>query len=176
MLSAVLRRNTGAMRGAVPLCNRKNVVLVVHFSDGPNIHGDLHSTDVSSKFMKKKLAAAERGTALVSPRSDLPPQVVQEPTPPRPQITFFNQQQPPGAPPVTFGQAMKSNFVAGISITLGMILVLVLLRAVGLEGGPSVELGTGEALPSREECDEWAQQWFQDNGKSVTGTKSSDLR
>ena len=114
-------------------------------SKSANIHGDLKPSDVRSKAMKRKLAAAERPSA-VTPAATPPPaaqqqassflgqawqqaqqqlqhqqqqlQVLQQQqqSPPQQQ-----EQQQPQAP--TFAQTMKFYVIAGFGMALGMMFV-----------------------------------------------------
>jgi hypothetical protein len=103
------------------------------FSTGkvvPQIHGELSSSDVRSKAMKKRLAHKEQDTAIVKqPDNDAAVHTEPAYTP-----------QYPEQPRPTMGQFLASNFVMGAAMTVGMIGVLVVLRAVGLEAGPPEDL------------------------------------
>jgi hypothetical protein len=92
------------------------------------VHGELRSDQVGSKAMRKRLAAAEREESAANAPVVSPP-----PPPP------LNYEAPPpqeqGGGPTSFGQVLKANFVSGIGIALGFMLIAAVLRSIGLEGG-----------------------------------------
>lgn len=88
--------------------------------------GGLRPEDVKSGYMKRKLARQQALTV----RQEAPPPATEAPPPPA-----WEQYQEP-----TFGQRMRANFVSGIGLALGVTIVMVVLRSIGLDGAfPSAE-------------------------------------
>jgi hypothetical protein len=95
--------------------------------ESERVHGELRSDRVTSKAMRRKLEKAERE----EDASRAPVAVSQEPPPPPALHQHFEQDHKPPS----FGQVLGANFVSGIGIALGFILIAAVLRGIGLEGG-----------------------------------------
>lgn len=107
-------------------------------SESEKVHGELRENEVRSKAMRKKLASS----ASSNPKQPmvLPPQVDET----QPTTSFFSSSSitpsssassnPNNYSQETFGQMWIRNMTSGFSVALGVMVVLVLLRSIGLDG------------------------------------------
>jgi hypothetical protein len=118
-------------------------------SESERVHGKLDASQVTSKAMRKQLARNQAAEDVKSGKA-----VANSPPPPPPPVDYQHQQhqqQPQyySYQPESFGQMWWRNMKSGFAVGLGVILVLVILKSVGLEGASSASHGDGGRM---EEC------------------------
>lgn len=134
-MASVLQHTASALQPFVRIVAvRRGVLRTSSFSTQSKasaaVHGEIDASQVRSKAMRSKLAAAGRDRENAVARAADPEQQEQ-----------LQPQAPPqqeAGPQPTFSGVMGGNMLQGFAISLGFMLVFGLARAVGMEGERTV--------------------------------------